>query len=74
MKLKEYIEQLQAVEKEHPDLEVIYSADDEGNSFDRVYFAPTLGHFTDNREFYAEDELGDYADEEPLEINAVCIN
>lgn len=45
MTLKEYIEHLKKVIEENPqagDFLVIYSCDDEGNSFHRVNFPPSL--------------------------------
>lgn len=45
MKLKEYYEYLSNIINEHPnslELEVIYSSDYEGNSYQRVYNNPVL--------------------------------
>jgi len=69
MLLTEYIENLQNMLIEHGDLEVVYSSDDEGNDFNRVYSTPSIGHYN-NREFYepCDDEEFDY------DINAICIN
>lgn len=43
MKLKDYISHLQKIAKNHPDLEVVYSADDEGNSYGAVHYSPAVG-------------------------------
>jgi hypothetical protein len=78
MKLKEYIKGLKDIEKKHPDLEVVYSIDDEGNDYSKVYFSPTLGCFKEEgygSEFLAEGEFDDWKDEQDdLVVNAVCIN
>jgi len=67
MKLNEYIQSLQdlvAKNPKHGSLKVVCSSDDEGNSFQEVRFAPTLGKFNKNdRDF---DDEG--------KPNAVCIN
>lgn len=66
MKLKEYITQLRKIANEFPNLEVVYSADDEGNSFSKVNFHPMVGEFIDG-EFSTDCD----AAKGP---NAVCIN
>lgn len=72
MKLKEYIKNLQEVAKEFgDDLEVIFSADDEGNYYDEVYADPSVGNFH-QQEFVPLTK--EESDEEELEINSVCIN
>jgi hypothetical protein len=42
MKLKDYIKELQAISKKHPNIEVAYSSDDEGNRFDYVQYNPAV--------------------------------
>ena len=42
MKLKNYIKELQAIAKQHPNIEVAYSSDDEGNRFDYVQYNPAV--------------------------------
>lgn len=66
--LEEYIRLLQKVAKEHPSakkLQVIYSSDDEWNSFHNVWSAPTIWNF---------DEDGEFMDSDITSANAVCIN
>lgn len=66
MKLKEYIESLNDLIKENPELleaEVIYSIDEEGNAYNEVYFGPSTGNYSN----------GDF-DQESENINAICIN
>ena len=80
MTLKEYIEKLQNLAKEYPtslNMEVVYSADDEGNAYRKIMFEPSLFQFEDMSTYYLED-VGSYeegSDEIALEdCNAVCIN
>jgi len=53
-------------------MDVIYSRDDEGNGYQKVYYGPNKGVFEDN-EFISADQLEDW-NREPEDINAVCIN
>jgi len=69
MLLTEYIENLQNMLTEHGDLEVVYSSDDEGNDFNKIYCGPSVGHYH-NREFYEPNN----EDEFDYDINAICIN
>jgi hypothetical protein len=44
MKLGAYITRLNAIKKKYgPDLILVSSSDDEGNSFGEVYYSPTVG-------------------------------
>jgi len=75
MTLREYLNELQQFAETFPeclDMEVIYSRDDEGNGYQKVYYGPNKGVFEDN-EFISADQLEDW-DREPEDINAVCIN
>jgi len=80
MKLKQYIENLQKLAKENPeslDMDVVYAADDEGNGYQKVVYAPTLGNLNGDfsGEFYSVESLReDGEEEEDYPINAVCIN
>lgn len=78
MKISEMIEGLEELKKEFGDLELVYSSDEEGNYFGKVYFGPTVGNFasygrSNNGEFIGKDQFEEY-EEESLEVNAVCIN
>jgi len=73
MKLKEYIRKLQAISVMHPEVEVVCASDDEGNSFSKVHYDPTLGNF-DGDEWHDIDELKTEPAYSDLKINAVCIN
>ena len=68
MKLETYIEHLQKIAKRYPDLDVIYASDEEGNNFDMVEFAPSIGKFDPEA---SSDMPFDPNDKNP---NAVCIN
>ena len=45
MKLKEYAKQINKLVKNHPNADVVYSIDDEGNNYRDVYYHPTYGDF-----------------------------
>jgi hypothetical protein len=64
MTLKEYIKELKKLEKLYPNAQLVYSSDDEGNSFEKVHMGPTAGMF-EGREFGGC---------KPDEVNAICIN
>jgi hypothetical protein len=66
MKLKDYISHLRNIAKNHPDLEVVYSADDEGNKYSTVYYSPTVGKF--DGETFSTEAIGN------KKPNAVCVN
>ena len=69
MQLHQYLDNLNKMAKEHPEIleyDVIYSSDDEGNSFEMIYYTPSVGVF-ENREF--SDISRDIR-----ELNAICIN
>jgi hypothetical protein len=68
MKLKEYITVLKEIEQTHPDVDVVCSSDDEGNSFSHVHYHPSLGCY-DGLEWENHAELGSKS-----KVNAVCIN
>jgi hypothetical protein len=84
MKLKEYIENLQKIADKHPNSDVVYSKDDEGNEYYKACHTPSLGYYseTDRCFFPLKDMLNDLEDMEVVEeieliyksINAVCIN
>lgn len=65
--LENYIYLLQQLVKENPSakkLQVIYSSDDEWNSFHNVWSAPTIWYFEDT----------EFMDSDFTTANAVCIN
>jgi len=76
MKLKDFIENLQEMVKENPKLlefNVIAAKDAEGNGYEDVYYAPTLGVYDADGEFFTEDYYEDY-ELSSKDENAICIN
>ena len=70
MKLKEYAKLINTLAKRYPDVDVIYSCDDEGNAYSLVYYEPTPM-------IAEQDACGlsvKNADDELNKPNAVCIN
>ena len=68
MKLKEYAKHIAAVAAAHPDVDVVYCIDDEGNGFSAVHYEPSLGNY-DAGEWLTLDD-----DNPELTVNAICIN
>ena len=69
MKLKRYIRILERLAEKNPDAleyEVVYGKDDEGNGFDTVKYAPSIGVYEDG-EFDPNNLTGE-------QRNAVCLN
>ena len=64
-KIGEVIKNLQALKKKYGNVIAVSASDEEGNSYNPVYYSPTPGRF-ENNEF----------NDEPLveEVNSVCIN
>jgi hypothetical protein len=66
MKLKEYIAHLNSIvenDSKALNMEVVYSADSEGNTFSQVYYHPSKGNFTGGQFSHTEKQA-----------NAICIN
>ena len=78
MKLSKFIEGLQALAKEHGDLEVVYSVDDEGNSYHPVHYLPSIGNYDDNDQMFTgeseEKWYKEFHEVDKMPINAVVIN
>jgi len=87
MKLSKYIKELEEKLKNYGDLEVVYSVDDEGNSFNEVYFSPSIGHYrSEDKEWDTQEDIFERNDEEEedaeheerkpelIHVNAICIN
>jgi hypothetical protein len=78
MKLKEFLENLNKLVKDHPkylELDVITSKDAEGNGFEEVYYEPSVGVFDDDE--YVPSNSEDFEEEYEYtdkDINAICIN
>lgn len=67
MKIQTYIKKLQQIAKNNPDAIVIYSSDEEGNSFNEVLREPEVIYY--NRE---EREINDFKYDGF--VTAICIN
>lgn len=68
MQLKEFLQHLNELVKKHPDainFDVVYSSDEEGNNFKKVFYAPQLGLFDG-------ETFGNSKDEK--QNNSICIN
>jgi hypothetical protein len=86
MTLKEYSESISKLAEKYPDALVVYSSDDEGNSFQKVSSGGTLGFFDGDYygDFSALQHIQNYVETYPesdtfkqyfgKEPNAVCIN
>lgn len=73
MKLKEYIEKLNKLYKEHGDLELIYSKDDEGNEFSYLNFDPSLVNYIPaDYNVVSDEDLEEYSESEYKKV--ICIN
>lgn len=65
MKLETYAKSLLELAELYPDVDVVYSSDDEGNSFQKVVYSPKAGNFRMGT-FILPDNKN--------KINSVCIN
>jgi len=79
MKLKEFLDNLNKLVKDHPEyleLDVITSKDAVGNGFEEVYFGPSVGVFTEDSEFVSSDseDFGEEYEYTDKDVNAICIN
>ena len=73
MKLTKYIEKLQELLKEHGDLELIYSSDDEGNNYSKVHYEPSLvNYIASDREVIHDDDLEEWDESEYQKV--ICVN
>jgi hypothetical protein len=79
------ISELQEIRAKHGNLPLVYSVDDEGNSFHEVYYSPSLGHYNKKcNEFSNEEGISEQREEciaggydineDDYKINALCIN
>lgn len=73
MKLTKYIEKLQELLNKHGDLELIYSSDDEGNSYDRIAYLPNIVYFDmNNRERICSEDLEEWDESDYQKV--ICVN
>lgn len=78
MKVSEQIKELTELLQEYGDLDLVYSSDPEGNSFDKVYYGPSVGMITDEKEYFDLSQFEEYINDgwqkEDLVVNCICIN
>ncbi len=73
MKLQQYIEKLQELLKEHGDLELIYSTDDEGNEYNTVNYHPSIVNYIESdRCLIDDDDLEEYNETDYQKV--ICVN
>ena len=73
MKLSKYVKELKKLEKEgHGDLELIYSSDEEGNSFHVLDITPSVAYASDLENYYIEDIKFKFP--KSTKPNVICIN
>ena len=73
MKVSEMIRNLQKFMKENGDLDCWYAVDDEGNSFNEIYFEPTLYYVNEDSEVYQSlDDLECY-ELDLTKIQQICV-
>jgi hypothetical protein len=68
MKLKEYAKHLAKLAKQHPDIDVYYAIDEEGNDYKPIYYHPSVGCL-DGDDFESASN-NDFRGP----INACCVN
>jgi hypothetical protein len=76
MKFKEFIKNINAFAKDHPEtlnMQVVYSCDEEGNKFNPVFCSPSKGIYYNEGDFIDFENYDEYERQES-ETNAVCIN
>lgn len=74
MKLSDYIKTLKIIFDEYGDIDLVYSSDDEGNSYSKVWCHPSEGQFCHSSDFIPKDQFSEYDDSYEFKVNAVCIN
>lgn len=73
MKLTKYIEKLQELLNEHGDLEIIYSTDDEGNEYRKLYYDPSVVNYIESDYcIIHEDDLEEWDESEYQKV--ICVN
>jgi hypothetical protein len=75
MTIQEYFNDLQELLATYPeakDYEVIFSIDDEGNSFNRACYPPSIGKY-EGSDFISKGSFDEY-DVDDSEANAICLN
>jgi hypothetical protein len=76
-KVSDLIKDLEEILKQHGDLPLVSSSDDEGNSFRYVYYSPTYGFFNEKDREFVSKKSKDEEDEfyySDYKIEVICIN
>lgn len=77
MKLKEYLKNLNEQVAKDPsllELDLIYSSDDEGNHFNRVYFTASVG-FCDGEDFRDMESIEEtFSKLDKDYVKVICLN
>jgi hypothetical protein len=87
MKYKEYLEKANQLAKDFPtslEMEIIYSIDDEGNDYHKLYSTPTITQIEDLNQrslelvgFFDETQKSQSLKDQDIALvdcNAICIN
>lgn len=75
MNLRQYLESLKKLVREHGDSEVVYASDEEGNSFHKVFYAPSTGFYKNGEYYPATQETKESIEKKfGKECSAVCVN
>lgn len=77
MKVNEYVNNLTQLLKKNPEiaeLEVIYSQDAEGNSYQKVFYSPSIMNTEGLENAYVTGVMNINPDEIDVETSALCIN
>ena len=77
MTVNEYVQNLVQLLKKDPEigeLEVIYSQDDEGNSYQKVFYSPSIVNTEGLENAYVTGVININPDEIDVETSALCIN
>jgi hypothetical protein len=73
VKLQQYQEKLQELLEEYGDLDLIYSTDDEGNEFRKLYCIPSLVNYVESDyTIIHDDDLEEYDESEYKKV--ICVN
>lgn len=73
MKISKMIKNLQEFMAENGDLDCWYAKDDEGNGYQRVYYAPSLYYVDEDQEVYGNIEDLEEYDLTEEDVTKICI-
>ena len=72
MKVSEMIKNLQEFMTENGDLECWYSVDDEGNAYNKLYYAPSKYYVNEDDEVCQLADI-EYYEEDVEDYEAICV-